>query len=163
MGTSCRVGTCMPSPPGTAFFLCCLGGSLSRGGAGVPLPSHEGEHADRKERRKIYQIKYMFEFEKKTWWWMWNGTFSWFPAGQQLWSAYFCTGQTWDTLGRSPGNGHEQKLLVHGKEKKNFHTSPKVTQSILCVQSDVQKQEETKDLKTKREEKFKHFFQIVFL
>lgn len=53
MRASCRVGTC---PLGKAFFLCCLGGSLSRGGARVPLASHEGEHTDGKEKRKIRSL-----------------------------------------------------------------------------------------------------------
>lgn len=49
IGAACRVGTCLPGPLGLSVFR--LGGSLSRGGAGVPLASHEGEHAERKERK----------------------------------------------------------------------------------------------------------------
>jgi len=49
VGAGCRVGTCSSGPLGMPVFLCHLDDSLSRGGAGVPLASHEGEHTGRKK------------------------------------------------------------------------------------------------------------------
>lgn len=47
MGAGCRVGTCLPGSLGTSILLRRMSGSLSRGGARVPLASHEREHTER--------------------------------------------------------------------------------------------------------------------
>lgn len=52
MGTSCGVGTCFPGPLGMSVFLCRMGDNQSRGGASMPLTSHEGEHTERNGRKE---------------------------------------------------------------------------------------------------------------
>lgn len=57
MGAGCRVSTCLPGRLSMSVFLCRLGGSLSGGGARVPLASHEGEYTGRKERKKSVMLE----------------------------------------------------------------------------------------------------------
>lgn len=53
MGPACRIGTCLPGPLGMPVLLRRLGDRLSRGGARVPLASHEGEHTETKDVKKV--------------------------------------------------------------------------------------------------------------